>query len=782
MVLEQPRLLQIACQIAGDLGRAVGVEVVPGVPGVSVPVDLQLVVHQIHVHLGTVQLLRQVQDAVVFGITPVEGAGGAQQEQLGPIFLTQVADGLHVGEVHLGDGGNFLSLVHVVGVLAGLNLHAVAVALVVVRPSVVRLLGQVCPRQVLPPVVIQKDGKVFSQHGDVHLGFGDLPVDGVGLQDDQLGLLGLEGPLDHEETVVQGLAAGGGHVGGVSRLPPQLHGGDGGVGLAVSHHHHVDGVLPLPQNAVGADLFHAELALVVLGQEEQGKARKQEDEAQRKSQDAQHPFAVCHIHAPLKTCVHGVDGQIASPVGPKDHHEKDQPVVAQPAHRQRPPRQGLPQAEALLLLEQGQDKEQDQGDAQHEHVVFVQAQGQDAVVPEGGQLEVGEDLPEHGQPRPQAVGPEEELADAHQHRRAGDLHPPVGQGTAGDTQGLGGPQGKGVEEILQQNQGKVVHAEEDVVPPCPVPQAVAQPHAEQGDGSGYQGAEVVAHHLPGPGGQLFHGLCHGQGIEHIVLKPGAQGDVPALPELRNALGEEWPPEVLRQGDAEDLAGAHHQVHGSGEVHIQLDGVAHHGHGNDKAVVVLIALKDGADEEVQPVGDHQLFHHAEQKALQAKGEVVIGEPGRLPQLPRGLLIAADGPLHDLGEEAEKQGQPQQIGVGGDLPAINVEEVGGRLQGVEGDADGHEKGRRGQLDGAAQGLEEIVDVDGKKHRIFQRHQDAHQGEEGQGHHRPLPGLGLPAQLAAVGFFAGGNQCVGSPLYLGQPQPKIVDQEGGQEQVDQ
>lgn len=89
----------------------------------------------------------------------------------------------------------------------------------------------------------------------------------------------------------------------------------------------------------------------------------------------------------------------SQPVGPKDHHEKDQPVVAQPAHRQRPPRQACRRAEALLLLEQGQDKEQDQGDAQHENVVFVQAQGQDAVVPEGGQLEVGEDLPEHGQPR-----------------------------------------------------------------------------------------------------------------------------------------------------------------------------------------------------------------------------------------------------------------------------------------------------------------------------------------------------------------------------------------------
>lgn len=79
----------------------------------------------------------------------------------------------------------------------------------------------------------------------------------------------------------------------------------------------------------------------------------------------------------------------------------------------------------------------------------------------------------------------------------------------------------------------MVHSKEDIVPGRSVPQAVAQPYAKQGDGSGNQGAIVAAQTLAGLCGELFQGLGHGHGVEDVVLELGAQGDMPALPELRN---------------------------------------------------------------------------------------------------------------------------------------------------------------------------------------------------------------------------------------------------------
>ena len=48
-----------------------------------------------------------------------------------------------------------------------------------------------------------------------------------------------------------------------------------------------------------------------------------------------------------------------------------------------------------------------------------------------------------------------------------------------------------LKEVAGKDEGKVIQAEEDVVPGRTVPQAVAEPDAEQGDTAGQNGTEMV---------------------------------------------------------------------------------------------------------------------------------------------------------------------------------------------------------------------------------------------------------------------------------------------------
>ena len=207
-----------------------------------------------------------------------------------------------------------------------------------------------------------------------------------------------------------------------------------------------------------------------------------------------------------------------------------------------------------------------------------------------------------------------------------------------------------------QDQNKVIHAEEDKAPGGAMPHAVAEPDAEQGNSSRRQGSKMVAQLFPGSAGQLLHGLRHGDGIENVIFEPGAQGDMPPGPELRNGPGEERPLEIFRHGDSEDLGRAGDGIHGTGKVHIQLDGIAYRRNGDHASLEFPVLVKNAFHEGVQPIRHHQLFHQAEENTLKSQGQVIIADLTGIPQLVRRLTVAADGALHDLGEEGQKQSHP------------------------------------------------------------------------------------------------------------------------------
>lgn len=106
----------------------------------------------------------------------------------------------------------------------------------------------------------------------------------------------------------------------------------------------------------------------------------------------------------------------------------------------------------------------------------------------------------------------------------------------------------------------MIHAECDVKPACAVPKPVAKPNAKKRNGTAQQRAEMISDVPARFGRQLFQRLCHAQREKNIVLKKGAEGDVPELPKFRDGAGEKRACKIFRQGNAENLRGAERGIH------------------------------------------------------------------------------------------------------------------------------------------------------------------------------------------------------------------------------
>ena len=326
----------------------------------------------------------------------------------------------------------------------------------------------------------------------------------------------------------------------------------------------------------------------------------------------------------------------------------------------------------------------------------------------------------------------------------------------------------------------MVHAEKEIAPRGTVPETVAEPHAKERDGARKQRTVVVAEAFAGGGSELFQRLERDDRVEYIVLEPGAERDVPALPEFRDRLGEKRLSEVFRHCDAEDLRRAGDGVHRARKVHVQLHGVAHGGQCDHAAVKVGVVIKDISHERVEPVGDDDLFHHAVGNALQTERQVLVGDWLCVPELLRGLVVAADRPFHDLREEADEQCQAQQIRVRFCDAALHVHDVGQRLQREKGDTDRHHILRDRQLHGNVQVRQECVDIRRGKAGIFEREQDADVQNDGQQKNPVLHGLLPLAHGLALGFFRLREQKLRLRLYFVQPQSEVVHRKRRQKQV--
>ena len=115
----------------------------------------------------------------------------------------------------------------------------------------------------------------------------------------------------------------------------------------------------------------------------------------------------------------------------------------------------------------------------------------------------GHHAAKHGKARTQAVCAEKQFAHTHQQAGARDAQHAVGRSIPPAGQRARHPLGERRGQARAKDERKVVHTEKDILPACPVPQAVAQPHRKQRYRACEQRAEMPAQPAPCRTGQLF---------------------------------------------------------------------------------------------------------------------------------------------------------------------------------------------------------------------------------------------------------------------------------------
>ena len=146
--------------------------------------------------------------------------------------------------------------------------------------------------------------------------------------------------------------------------------------------------------------------------------------------------------------------------------------------------------------------------------------------------------------------------------------------------------------------------------------------------------------------KTVHSLGQGKWIEHIVLHPGAQGNMPAVPEVRDGTGEIRTFEILVQGNAEAFSRPHHHVHAAGKVTVQLDGIAQDPHNDRNSCIGFIIAKHLIHHNRGPVRYDDFLKISPKHQLQAPFNTFQAEFPLAEQLGCQPVITPDWPLQDL----------------------------------------------------------------------------------------------------------------------------------------
>ena len=197
------------------------------------------------------------------------------------------------------------------------------------------------------------------------------------------------------------------------------------------------------------------------------------------------------------------------------------------------------------------------------------------------------------------------------------------------------------------------------------------------------------------GAQLSTAVAPQRDID-VVAKPGGEGDVPAVPKLREARGLVGEAEVVLQAETHQGGQSDRQVAIAREVAEDLHGESDHAHEALEARVVGGRVEDPVVVLGDVVGDDHLLDDAQENQPQA----LVGQRAAWRQRVGVLLRdeyfgARDGSRHEEGEEGEVEGVFQQRCGGGKASAIDIDRVADGLEGVEGNAQRHEEFAHGQV---------------------------------------------------------------------------------------
>ena len=220
--------------------------------------------------------------------------------------------------------------------------------------------------------------------------------------------------------------------------------------------------------------------------------------------------------------------------------------------------------------------------------------------------------------------------------------------------------------------------------------------------------------------------------------------MPAVPVLGGGARREGAVEVLGELQPQHTGEADGDVDASRKIPVDDGGVEDDEEQDVHPAEVLGSPHDGLDRPHEGVRHHQLLEEAPKDSQKSRREVIpCGAVGGI-ELGRQIVIAADRPLHDRGEEGDEQGVLAEIGRRLGLASVDVDKVGRGAEGVEGDAQGQDEGRDRQ-GACGEQPQDIVDNGHGKTRVFQHREDAE--IEDQPRHQNAEALLLPRRLVGL-----------------------------------
>lgn len=175
----------------------------------------------------------------------------------------------------------------------------------------------------------------------------------------------------------------------------------------------------------------------------------------------------------------------------------------------------------------------------------------------------------------------------------------------------------------------------------------------------------------------------------VVAEERRQRDVPAPPELGDRPRDVGVVEVAQVLEAHHATKSDGHVRVSREVEVDLEGVGDDaGPGTDGADLRTALLEHEIGENGHGVGEQRFLCETddeEAKPAREVGEVLLATR----YLFGDGLVAHDGAGDELREARDVHSEEQDVSLRGDLAAIDVDDVGERLKGVERYADGKRK---------------------------------------------------------------------------------------------
>ena len=198
---------------------------------------------------------------------------------------------------------------------------------------------------------------------------------------------------------------------------------------------------------------------------------------------------------------------------------------------------------------------------------------------------------------------------------------------------------------------------------------------------------------------------------------------------------------------------------------------------------IIFFHDGLHRRHEGIRHHDLLEEAPQHSQKSRREVVPFGLVRGIELLGQLVVPTDGALHDRREKGDEQGVLENIRGSLGLAAIDVDDVSGGAEGIEGNAQGQKQVGNGQ--GAfGEQPQQVVDGGYGKARVLQHRQDAEVEDKSPDQHTvallfSCRLVGLTGILVHVGLMGGYVVLVPLGVVLHDPRQEKGGEDGGEDE---